>query len=479
MLSFRLDPRRHGSAGFTSASRLFAGAFLVALAFLGLSMAGQVAFDGRVMPGVMVGDRQVGGMALSAARQSIAKMAQSFAVQVNLEGKTYVANADQLGVTYQVAATADAAYKLDRQDWYLPMRRSAVPLKYSINANQLDVFVNALASDISHPPTDATIKISNGDVAIVDAISGMSIDKSALVKLITQDIQYPSKIALKPEVHVMPASLQADALTTAVTQTQKLINTPINLAYGSQTFTPSASTIGQWISFSKQQVGLQTTLTPSVDTSAVASYVASIAHKIDESPVAQEVFVANGTTKVIRNGSNGTTVDQSTLTNVLADAVTKNSALNFTVPTESIAYATESTNLTPLNYPQYIEVNLTTQHLFVWQDGQVIYDSPITSGATGAGFPTVTGLFHIYYKATNTHLIGYQYGPAYDYDVFVQYWMPFYQGYGLHDASWRNGNFGGQDYYYGGSHGCVNLPLATAAFLYGWSSVGTPVWVHN
>jgi lipoprotein-anchoring transpeptidase ErfK/SrfK len=63
--------------------------------------------------------------------------------------------------------------------------------------------------------------------------------------------------------------------------------------------------------------------------------------------------------------------------------------------------------------------------------------------------------------------------------VFVQYWMPFYQGFGLHDASWRNGNFGGQDYYYGGSHGCVNLPLATAEFLYNWADIGTPVWVHN
>jgi lipoprotein-anchoring transpeptidase ErfK/SrfK len=126
---------------------------------------------------------------------------------------------------------------------------------------------------------------------------------------------------------------------------------------------------------------------------------------------------------------------------------------------------------------------LSKQHLWVWQDHQVIYDSPVTSGATGAGFPTVTGLFAIYYKTTNTHLVGYAYGPAYNYDVAVQYWMPFYQGFGLHDASWRNGNFGETSgpygYYYDGSHGCVNLPLATAAFLYNWSTIGTPVWVHN
>ncbi|HSW71001.1 MAG TPA: L,D-transpeptidase, partial [Gammaproteobacteria bacterium] len=125
---------------------------------------------------------------------------------------------------------------------------------------------------------------------------------------------------------------------------------------------------------------------------------------------------------------------------------------------------------------KYIEVNLSSQHLWAYQDHQVAFDSPVTSGATGYGFPTVTGLFSIYSKQTNRYLDGRPLG--YNYNVFVQYWMPFYADYGFHDASWRNGSFGGQDYYYDGSHGCVNLPTATAAWLYNWAPVGTPVWVH-
>ncbi|MEO7617644.1 MAG: L,D-transpeptidase, partial [Candidatus Saccharibacteria bacterium] len=58
-------------------------------------------------------------------------------------------------------------------------------------------------------------------------------------------------------------------------------------------------------------------------------------------------------------------------------------------------------------------------------------------------------------------------------------WMPFHGGYGLHDAIWRKGRFGGQDYIRGGSHGCVNLPDATAEWLYNWSVVGTPVYIHK
>jgi len=162
----------------------------------------------------------------------------------------------------------------------------------------------------------------------------------------------------------------------------------------------------------------------------------------------------------------------------VAEAVIQNKPLTYAITAHSVGFKTISTTVVTLDYGRYIEINLSRQHLWVWQDHNVIYESPVTSGATGAGFPTVTGLFSIYYKTTNTHLVGYQYGPRYNYDVAVKYWMPFYQGFGLHDASWRS-SFGGSDYYYGGSHGCVNLPDVTAAFIYNWADIGTPVWVHQ
>jgi len=42
----------------------------------------------------------------------------------------------------------------------------------------------------------------------------------------------------------------------------------------------------------------------------------------------------------------------------------------------------------------------------------------------------------------------------------------------LHGAYWHN-NFGHKM-----SHGCINLPLPVAQFLYGWAPLGTPVTVH-
>jgi lipoprotein-anchoring transpeptidase ErfK/SrfK len=43
----------------------------------------------------------------------------------------------------------------------------------------------------------------------------------------------------------------------------------------------------------------------------------------------------------------------------------------------------------------------------------------------------------------------------------------------LHGAYWHD-NFGTPV-----SHGCINLPLDFAAWLYGWAPLGTGVWVHE
>jgi lipoprotein-anchoring transpeptidase ErfK/SrfK len=330
---------------------------------------------------------------------------------------------------------------------------------------------------------DATVTVSGEKLAAVPEKSGYSIDRMGLERLIQDDVSSPGGVGLRLKPHEQVADIQAANLGSTMDEARQLMATPIVLSYEDRTFTPTPSDIGQWLAFQKQADGLAFKLVPQVDSAKLKGYVQTIANDIDVAPVPEKVTVENGVSHTEQEGQNGLAIDQDPLTAAIGDAVAKQVPLTYTITSHPVPFKTISTNLVSLDLGRYIEVNLSKQHLWVWQDHNVIFDSPITSGATGAGFPTATGLFSIYYKATNTHLIGNAYGPRYNYDVFVQYWMAFYSGFGLHDASWRNGNFGETSgpfgYYYDGSHGCVNLPLATAEFLYNWSEVGTPVWVHN
>ena len=52
-------------------------------------------------------------------------------------------------------------------------------------------------------------------------------------------------------------------------------------------------------------------------------------------------------------------------------------------------------------------------------------------------------------------------------------WVMYYNGdEALHGAYWHN-NFGNQM-----SHGCINMPVDAAAFVYTWAPMGTEVSVH-
>ena len=129
---------------------------------------------------------------------------------------------------------------------------------------------------------------------------------------------------------------------------------------------------------------------------------------------------------------------------------------------------------------RYIDVDLGTQYAVLYDGaGNVLWESPIVSGDVTTGFGTPEGTYTIYDKELSTELIGLDYdGDGYpDYDNYVDYWMPFSGGLGLHDASWRE-NFGENIYSYDGSHGCVNLPYDAAASLYDLVTVGETVVVH-
>lgn len=116
----------------------------------------------------------------------------------------------------------------------------------------------------------------------------------------------------------------------------------------------------------------------------------------------------------------------------------------------------------------YVEADMTHQHLYLYQKGQLMLESDFVSGDMTNGNRTPEGIFGITYKTMNATLRGR------DYVTPVVYWMPFYGNYGMHDATWRD-TFGGDIYLTNGSHGCLNLPLEKAGEIYQYMTEGFPV----
>ena len=103
----------------------------------------------------------------------------------------------------------------------------------------------------------------------------------------------------------------------------------------------------------------------------------------------------------------------------------------------------------------YIEIDLSNQHLYAYKDNVLVTECDIVSGCVADGNSTPGGTYTLTYKDYKAVLRG----PTWESPV--DYWMPFNGGIGMHDATWR-GKFGGTIYKYNGSHGCINMPYKAA-----------------
>ncbi len=140
---------------------------------------------------------------------------------------------------------------------------------------------------------------------------------------------------------------------------------------------------------------------------------------------------------------------------------------------------------------KHIEVDISEERLFAYQGDTVIMTSLVSTGI--APNTTEQGRFRVRFKTPLEDMKGFTDstgevvgvddgtntapgpGAVASFDVpDVPNVMYFdLDAEALHGAYWHN-NFGQPM-----SHGCVNLPLDVAAFLYGWAPLGTEVVVHE
>ena len=128
-------------------------------------------------------------------------------------------------------------------------------------------------------------------------------------------------------------------------------------------------------------------------------------------------------------------------------------------------------DLQPALGDKYIDCDLTNQKVFWFENALCSFSSDCVTGK--ATTPTPTGTYSIKNILGRTRLKG----PTWD--CWVNNWSAFYDGCGLHDASWQT-SFGLARWQAGyGSHGCINLPVKIAAEMKNHMEVGQPIIVYS
>jgi hypothetical protein len=113
-----------------------------------------------------------------------------------------------------------------------------------------------------------------------------------------------------------------------------------------------------------------------------------------------------------------------------------------------------------------IEVHLADQLLFARENGQTVFATRIASGAVlqSGTYTTPTGTFTTYHKRPTRHMAAGDI-TANGFDLPGVPWVMYMteSGISLHGTYWHN------DFGHPRSHGCVNLSLAAAKWLFRWT----------
>ncbi len=320
---------------------------------------------------------------------------------------------------------------------------------------------------------------------------GDEIDEGALQELVrntlddaVRETEFPAYITvtLTPEVYCSPEpadnidELEAECLRRnkeVVRETWK--DTSVVYTFGSETETLGYDIFRDWLVIDDD-------LEVSLDRDQAAAWVEELAARYNTLYHDRTFTSASGRTVTIPGDQNGygyVIMQDQELAQLSEELMGKQSVTREPVYLQTNdwgnPYYLSRNGRDDLN-GTYLDIDLSKQHLWFYKDGQLIIETDFISGTPDGKHDTKTGAFPLAYKESPSVLRGEQADG--NYEVKVQYWMPFFEGQGLHDAPWQ-GSFGGNAYLSSGSHGCINLPPAAAKTIYENIPTGTAILIYK
>ncbi len=320
--------------------------------------------------------------------------------------------------------------------------------------------LNCFKNDNVIKPESAKIEYENKEYVIKDEVQGNKVNKDILYKKVKEALNNKvDEINLEEiECYEKPKyTVASKEVVNAKNTLDKYIGSVITHKFGDNKEVLNGDSIHNWLDIDKN-------FKVSINEEKAREYVNSLSIKYDTYGATRNFKTSIGTTVNVSGGNYGWLINYSEETETLINAIKdgKKEERQPIYAQTAVAYGANDFGNT------YVEINLTTQHIWFYNDGVLITEGPMVSGNADSKHATPPGIYSLTYKEKNATLRGENYAAP------VSYWMPFNGDIGIHDATWRS-KFGGQIYITDGSHGCINTPYDVASKIFEYITQGTPV----
>ncbi|MDO4617817.1 MAG: L,D-transpeptidase [Lachnospiraceae bacterium] len=429
----------------------------------------------RLLPGTVVNGNVLGGKTAEEAREALQDSADSYVLVVkgrnNAEAEFH---GDALSLTFQDQGELEQLireqnagkwiFRIGKQD------NNELVLAYTYDEEALNnqlAAVSFLQPENMDQPVNAYVGDNGQTYTVVSEYEGTWLEtepvKSAVVS---------SMLAEEPELDLDAAGLYTEpelrstdeGLNNHAAYLNSLLEQTIVYDFVDRQYVVDREVIRGWIVPDENN-------NCTLSSELAAQWVYNMAYDTDTFANSHVFTTHNGEQIQLASGGDyGWAMDQEETTAALLQALNEGYSGNLD---PSYIYGAQDRSSNDIG-GTYVEICITEQKLYLYEDYQLKLETSVITGNHSTGFDTPSGsVWAIDGKKYQMQFSVYA-------DVVVDYWMPFNDECGMHDAYWRSAaEYADPSYYLTeGSHGCVNTPYDAMEVVFGTMEIGYPVVVY-
>ncbi|BBF45366.1 ErfK/YbiS/YcfS/YnhG family protein [Lachnospiraceae bacterium KM106-2] len=425
----------------------------------------------KFLSGTYINGVEVSGMTTKEAEQKVRKIEMG---KITLVGRNQEKNEINLNDLKAKVVIGDKVNKVKNEQnpllWlggYIGKNENDVQTTISYQTSNLESYIDRLSmvsgSDRVKPKDACVVFDKTNGYEIQKEVLGNTIDKDKLLDAVVKALKNKEHMIdlEKAKCYVQPKHLVADSDYKALASKLDMIKkVAINYADGQNKKAADYSVIKDWIN-------IDSNLNLTLKEDKVNNFVQNVAYKFNTLGKIRNFKTASGSVIRIGGGNYGNRINYSQEVANVKNAILSGKNIDRAPKYVQKARVQGENDIGNT----YIEVSISAQTLYYFENGKRILSTPVVTGKVAAGHSTPRGVCQVLSKERNRWLRG----PGYA--SYVRYWMQINGGVGIHDSSWRH-SYGGTRYIRGGSHGCINTPFAQVVEVFNRVSVGTPVIVY-
>lgn len=447
-------------------------------------------FSTHGLPGSSVAGTPVTGQTEEEVAEQLAERAQQVTLTLRIDEHTRELSLADLGISVDAPATATKAFAANDnvgERFSALFTKQATPVSVTSDQHALDSVVSDLISEFGEPATDATVTLGEDGLSfgIEPAKAGLGVDASELSTAAFRAAETLTSQTVEMQTSQVDPKTSTEQAQAIADEANRLVELDVRLIGRlSDSYPASAAQKAQWIVIPTEADG--SLGKPTIDHEKAATWV-------EQTAANTGVSVINGVRNVNQAGTVLSTMTEARAgwrvnnvaetTEALVATLTSGEPFTGTFAYDEIeptyndrVIADGAQNLAYPAAPgeKWIDVNLSTNSATAYE-GATPVRGPMYFVPGMPEMPTPTGKFNVYLKYQSQTMRGTNLDGS-TYESPNVPWVTYFTGsIAFHGAPWRD-SFGWSGP--GGSHGCLNMPVADAQWIHGWAPMGSVVLSH-